>query len=143
MTRPVLLGAAILGTLTGLLAALVPACSGENQEGPLVTCADLQCGRINACQEGIIAQCSDGVTVRYHACSSEKTLCEAEWQVPGQYRCEAAMTACEGCNPDSVGCATGGEGGAAGAAPSVGGGGAGATGATGGTSAGGTGGVGG
>jgi hypothetical protein len=90
--------------LVGLVASAVPACSGSNQEGPLVTCEDLQCGRINACAEGIIAQCADGLTVRYHACSSDATLCEADWQIPGQYRCVAAATDCEGCRPESLGC---------------------------------------
>ena len=33
-------------------------------EGPEVTCADLGCGQVNACANGIIAQCVDGKTVR-------------------------------------------------------------------------------
>jgi uncharacterized membrane protein YgcG len=99
----------LLGSV-GLFAALAPACSGNNQDGPEVTCADLQCGRINACQEGIIAQCADGVNVRYHACSSDQELCGYDWQIPGQYRCDVATTVCEGCVPDGPGCAAGGGG---------------------------------
>jgi hypothetical protein len=120
----IMVGCVALGCF-GALAALAPACSGNNQEGPEVTCADLQCGRINACQEGIIAQCADGVNVRYHACSSDKELCGYDWQIPGQYRCEAASTDCEGCRPDGPGCATG-DGGAGGNQGGGGSGGAGA-----------------
>ena len=125
-------GCLMLGCF-GTLAALAPACSGNNQEGPEVTCADLQCGRINACQEGIIAQCADGVNLRYHACSSDKELCGYDWQIPGQYRCEAATTDCEGCRPDGPGCAAGGSGG--GGAAQGGGGPGGAGGALGGAGA--------
>jgi uncharacterized membrane protein YgcG len=136
-TRLVCLALGCLGVLT----ALVPACSGDNQEGPEVTCADLQCGKVNACQEGIIAQCADGQTVRYHACSSDKELCGYDWQVPGQYRCEAATTDCEGCRPDGPGCsATGGSGGSGGSALGGTGGGTGGSGGSGGSALGGTGG---
>jgi hypothetical protein len=127
-------GCLVLGCL-GLLAALAPACSGNNQEGPEVTCADLQCGRINACQEGIIAQCADGVNVRYHACSSDKELCGYDWQIPGQFRCESAATDCEGCRPDGPSCAAAGGGGGGGGAAQGGGGPGGAGGALGGAGA--------
>jgi len=95
-----------LGALSGfgLLVALAH-CSLQNQDGPDVSCADLQCGRINACSEGIIAQCADGQAVRYHVCSSsDDTVCEADWQVPGEYRCDEYATECEGCEPSSPGC---------------------------------------
>ncbi|MBL8741084.1 MAG: hypothetical protein JNK04_08325, partial [Myxococcales bacterium] len=75
----------------------------DNQEGPDVTCADLECGRINACAEGIIAQCVDGRSVVYHVCSTEN-ICEAEWQIEGQYRCGEDTTDCEGCRPERNGC---------------------------------------
>ena len=77
------------------------ACSLENKEGPDVTCADLECGRINACQEGIIAQCMDGNTVVFHVCTpSADNICEEDWQLPGQYRCLETETDCEGCRPE-------------------------------------------
>ena len=78
-------------------------CSLDNQEGPLVTCAQLECGRINACQEGIIAQCVDGRNVVYHVCSTDD-ICDAEWQVEGEYRCGEDITDCEGCRPERAGC---------------------------------------
>lgn len=97
------------------------ACSPGNREGPDVTCADLECGRINACADGIIAQCADGVTVRFHACNLEDTCSEA-WQVDGAYRCESAQTDCEGCRPERSGCEAGdGTGGAGGAEGGLGG----------------------
>jgi hypothetical protein len=83
-------------------------CSLSNREGPEVTCADLECGRVNACEEGIIAQCVDGVTVRYHACATAE-ICEATWQVPGAYKCSYELTDCEGCRPErKLGCGEGG-----------------------------------
>ncbi len=83
-------------------------CSLSNREGPDVTCADLECGRVNACEEGIIAQCVDGVTVRYHACSSAE-VCEASWQEPGRFKCTYELTDCEGCRPErELGCGEGG-----------------------------------
>ncbi|MFO0553235.1 MAG: hypothetical protein U0271_32920 [Polyangiaceae bacterium] len=90
-------------------------CSLDNQTGPNVTCADLECGRVNACQEGIIAQCEDGHTVKFHACSTED-ICGYDWQTPGKFRCEKEDTDCEGCRPDRVdGCdGVGGAGGAGG-----------------------------
>ena len=79
------------------------ACSLENKEGPDVTCADLECGRINACQEGIIAQCMDGNSVIFHVCTpSADNICEEDWQLPGQYRCLETETDCEGCRPERI-----------------------------------------
>ena len=52
------------GAVTALALLLGPSCSLENREGPQVTCADLDCGRANAFEQGIIAQCADGLTVR-------------------------------------------------------------------------------
>ncbi len=91
--------------LAALLAAPLAACSFRNREGPEVTCAELQCGRVNACEQGIIAQCADGVTVKYHVCSTDGA-CEATWQKSGAYRCAAEDTDCEGCRPETNGCAT-------------------------------------
>ncbi len=89
--------AALFATVAAVVAA--GACSLTNQEGPLVTCSMLECGRINACQEGIIAQCVDGETVKYRVCAVTD-ICAAEWQKPGQYRCEAEDTDCQGCRPE-------------------------------------------
>jgi hypothetical protein len=98
-------------------------CSLDNQEGPIVTCEDLECGRINACAEGIIAQCVDGRHVVYHVCSTED-ICGAEWQVAGQFRCAEDITDCEGCRPEREGCSD---------IPSLGGGGGGPEGGAGGS----------
>lgn len=88
-----------------VLSALFAACSAGNREGPDVTCEDLACGRINACEEGIIAQCVDGIVVRFHVCTDD-TVCEREWQEPGAYTCAETDTDCEGCRPERVeGCA--------------------------------------
>jgi hypothetical protein len=57
-------GAAFVFTLA------LASCSSLNREGPLVTCADLQDGKTNACKEGIIASCKDGSTVTYEVCTS-------------------------------------------------------------------------
>ncbi len=99
--------------LLAVALAVAAGCSLSNREGPDVTCADLECGRINACEEGIIAQCVDGVNVEYHACGSE-SACEGTWQVEGQYKCSTDLTDCEGCRPERVdGCAGIGGGGGA------------------------------
>lgn len=83
-------------------------CSLKNQEGPVVTCEDLKCGQINACQDSIIAQCADGMTVRYHVCKSYESddddVCAEGWQTPGWYRCTVSDTDCEGCRPERNGC---------------------------------------
>jgi hypothetical protein len=95
--------------------AIWGACSLQNVEGPDVTCADLACGRVNACKAGIIAQCLDGQQVRYHVCTSDaEDVCTEDWQLEGQYRCLEHATDCEGCRPERVqGCASS----AGGAAP--------------------------
>ena len=106
----------------GLALALVAAgaaCSLDNQEGPDVTCEALRCGQINACENGIIAQCVDGRTVLFHVCSTDD-ICGAEWQDAGRYRCAEEDTDCEGCRPERDGCDD---------LPQLGGGGAGAAGA--------------
>ncbi len=124
----------------------VPACSLDNQEGPVTSCEELSCGRINACEQGIIAQCVDGRTLRYHVCSAED-ICGADWQIAGQFRCSEELTDCEGCRPERQGCddlpplGGGGEGAGPPAAGGAGAGGAGAGGAGG--AAGGAGGTGG
>jgi hypothetical protein len=118
--------AALFATVAAVVAA--GACSLTNQEGPLVTCSMLECGRINACQEGIIAQCVDGETVKYRVCAVTD-ICAAEWQKPGQYRCEAEDTDCQGCRPErELGCddplfdeGGGGAGGAGGGSGGAGG----------------------
>jgi hypothetical protein len=132
------------------LGALPVACSLDNQEGPNVTCADLDCGRVNACKDGIIAQCVDGKTVRFHVCGTDD-ICTSSWQVPGQFRCDFEDTDCEGCRPERRGCddVPGSGGGGAGGAStgsttaSSGGGGAGGGGAGGAGGGGGAGGAGG
>lgn len=78
-------------------------CSLLNQEGPTVTCEELLCGKINACEDGIIAQCVDGQTLKYHACELADA-CEQSWQVKGAYRCAVETTDCEGCRPERDGC---------------------------------------
>ena len=78
-------------------------CSLTNQEGPDATCALLECGRINACKDGIIAQCADGKSVEYRVCGTDD-VCGEEWQVTGQYRCSSDATDCEGCRPERDGC---------------------------------------
>jgi hypothetical protein len=87
---------------------LVAACSLQNVDGPDVTCADLECGRINACEDGVIAQCADGQNVRWVVCTSDADdICDDDWQVPGAFRCFEAGSDCEGCRPERVaGCAT-------------------------------------
>lgn len=74
--------------LPELLLVLVTACSLANREGPDATCADLDSGAVNACQEGIIATCKSA-TMRYEVCS-DKEACSAAWQEPGRYRCNEA-----------------------------------------------------
>ena len=90
--------------LSGLVVfVLAGACSLQNQEGPNVSCADLDCGRINACEAGIIAQCVDGKTVKYRVCGSDD-ICGESWQITGQYKCTEDATDCEGCRPERTGC---------------------------------------
>ena len=80
-------------------------CSLGNKEGPDVTCESLQCGKINACREGIIASCADGETVKFHVClSTGEDICEEDWQVSGQFKCDEFMAECEGCRPERAGC---------------------------------------
>jgi hypothetical protein len=117
--------AALISTLS--LAGASTQCSISNQEGPDVTCAELECGRLNACQEGIIAQCADGSTVQWRVCDVVD-VCKEEWQVEGSYRCSEDDTDCEGCRPERTGCddpelGGGGAGGgpASGGAPAFGG----------------------
>ncbi len=126
MRRPALLLA------FGLAPIVAFSCSLQNQEGPEVDCAALECGRINACVEGIIAQCVNGETVRYHVCGTTD-ICTAEWQTEGQYRCAFEDTDCEGCRPErTLGCAAtipqGGDGPGGGGASAGGSGGAGGAG---------------
>ena len=91
----------------GLSAGLLATCSLSNKEGPNVTCADLQCGRVNACQDGIIASCGDGVKMRWHVCTENAAdICGEDWQTAGQYRCDEFDIECEGCRPERMaGCA--------------------------------------
>lgn len=132
-----------IGSLLGFTCLTAISCSLGNQEGPDVTCEDLECGRINACKEGIIAQCVDGQTVRFHVCGTED-VCTAGWQTPGQFRCSSEATDCEGCRPEREGGCGAGTGGGGGTGGSGGGGGGGATGGSGGaTSTNGSGGTGG
>jgi hypothetical protein len=79
---------AMAGTLAG--------CSMLNREGPNVTCADLAGGDLNACSDGIIAECADGTTVTYRACTeavddvAAVDVCGATWQRQGAFACDAA-----------------------------------------------------
>jgi hypothetical protein len=97
---------AVLGAPLLLLALVVAAtCSLSNQVGPDVTCADLKCGQVNACQEGIIASCADGKTLKFHVCDENgQDICEEDWQRPGQYRCDEFDIECDGCRPERKGC---------------------------------------
>ncbi|MBX3125541.1 MAG: hypothetical protein KF718_02450 [Polyangiaceae bacterium] len=85
--------------------AFTGACSTLNREGPDVTCADLNDGAVNACQEGIIATCRNG-TVSWKVCE-DKDTCEATWQQPGGFRCNETDPAPSG----SGGTGSGGTGG--------------------------------
>lgn len=101
--RRVAVGRAMAALCLALMASLlgVAACSGDNRAGPDVTCEDLECGRVNACENGIIAACPDGKTVQWFVCSSttSRNVCTASWQTPGAYRCDVFDPACDGCNP--------------------------------------------
>ena len=101
--RPTSLRALALVLTTLSIGALAASCSLGNREGPDLTCAELECGRVNACAEGIITQCADGITVKYHVCS-DSSACGKDWQVAGQYRCSEDQTDCEGCRPERTGC---------------------------------------
>jgi hypothetical protein len=94
------------------LCAAVPTCSLSNKEGPAVTCADLQCGKLNDCHDGIIASCLDGKTMKYYVCyENGQDICDEEWQIRGQYRCEEHMPDCVSCSPTAAGCGNSGSGG--------------------------------
>jgi len=108
-----------------VLLGLGVACSVLNREGPDVTCADLDNGVKNACQEGIIASCVNG-SMQYEVCDS-KEACGESWQTPDHYQCDQS--------------ATGGSGGIGGTSGSAGTSGSGGTGAVSGN--GGAGGIGG
>lgn len=70
---------------TLLMLVIVAGCSLENREGVDLTCAELEHGRINACQDGIITSCVAG-TVHYRVCPEEE-ICSEPWQQPNAYRC--------------------------------------------------------
>ena len=101
-----------VGALSAALGAL--SCSSLNREGPLVTCAELQGGSVNACHDGIIASCTGGKTVTYEVCTagnSPEQICAQSWQTQGAYQCAQSST-----NADSnVGSSSGGSSGANGA----------------------------
>jgi hypothetical protein len=102
--RPIGRLAALL-LIVGVAVTGAASCSTANIEGPEVTCEDLQCGRINTCQSGIIAACLDGVRVVYHVCGAAGSdVCSQYWQVEGQYKCDMYGLDCEGCDPDHPGC---------------------------------------
>lgn len=63
------------------------ACSWQNREGPDVTCADLQDGAVNACEDGIIATCTNGA-VTWRVCEDDPDACDASFQEPGKFRCD-------------------------------------------------------
>lgn len=84
--------------------AVISSCSLSNVEGPDVRCEDLQCGRVNACENGIIASCGDGKTMKFHVCTEEaKDICGESWQKKGQFKCDQYDIECEGCRPERVG----------------------------------------
>ena len=120
-------------------------CSLQNHDGPDVTCEELDCGRINACRDGIIAHCLDGRTMRYTVClEGGEDICESDWQNPGAYRCLEFETDCEACRPERTrGCGAFGSGGMGGSAGGGMGGAGGSGGAGGAGGAGGSGGSGG
>lgn len=93
-------------TAIAVAACAVVGCSLLNQEGPTSTCEQLMCGKINACEDGIIAQCVDGQNMQYHACELADA-CEQSWQIKGAYRCAVEDTDCEGCRPERSGCVDG------------------------------------
>jgi cysteine-rich repeat protein len=73
--------------LLALLLALssLTSCSQLNREGPAAGCDELGGGRVNACQQGILAICEAGA-MRYRVCPDE-AACEAAWQHAGAFRC--------------------------------------------------------
>jgi len=89
-------------------------CSMLNREGPDVTCADLQNGVVNACEEGIIATCVAG-EVRFEVCS-DKEACDGTWQEQGAYRCEEGDAIP---TPSATGGSGGGTGGSGGGSVST------------------------
>ncbi len=70
-----------------ILSALAWSCAFDRM-APNVTCSALQPGR-NACEDGIIASCPSGSLV-YEVCegSGAESVCGADWQVEGAFRCE-------------------------------------------------------
>lgn len=86
--RPAKLLAGILFIVGGV------SCSGLNRTGPSVTCADLNDGAKNACQEGIIASCKGG-SVTYEVCTAGNTpeqVCGETWQTSGAFKCTQSST---------------------------------------------------
>lgn len=97
--------AAVFALSIAALCVAAPTCSTGNHEGPDLTCQDLQCGRINACNDGIIASCLDGKTVKWHVCfDNARDICDEDWQKPGQYKCDETQPDCESCSPQGPGC---------------------------------------
>lgn len=84
--------------------AAVAACSVFNRQGPSVTCDDLQNGAINACKEGIIASCVDGVHVAYQVCTGDDgaDTCSQSWQTAGAYRCSRQLSDSAGSEASEV-----------------------------------------
>lgn len=93
---------------------LVAACSLANREGRDLSCAALQNGAINACQDGIITSCVAGAVV-YKVCE-DKDACSAPWQSPGRYGCTSEEAADFKPSSGAEGSSTGG-GGTAGSGP--------------------------
>lgn len=87
---------------TFMAACAMASCSSLNREGPPVTCADLNGGAVNACQQGIIASCKDGKTVTYQVCTdgtNPDQVCGDTWQVKGRYQCTQSSTGNATCIP--------------------------------------------
>jgi len=115
-------------TLTVATVALgvATSCSYFNREGPDVTCADLDNGRINACQDGIIATCHDG-RVNYQVCTEAvggvepNDLCGAAWQQQGAYSCGQGAAGTGGAAGSGGSAGTGGTSGGTGGTSGSGG----------------------
>lgn len=115
VSRPAMKKAALGALSLVILLAAIPTCSYSNHEGPDVTCEQLECGRLNACKDGIIASCLDGQTVKYFVCyENALDICGEDWQTPGQYRCEENNPDCTSCSPTAPGCGAGSDAGAGG-----------------------------
>lgn len=105
-----------------VLTLLLAGCSILNREGPDVTCADLNNGAKNACEDDIIATCVDG-KVTFEVC--DVGACSETWQTDGRFRCSQDDPVPQGSGGTGGTGASGGSGGTSGTGGSSGTGGAG------------------